>query len=512
MNEQYFTSLNGYYVKDKEAIHTYNSVAEMKADSKIKEGSYVKTRGYYNVNDGGNGEYLIRTKNQDDVEDNGKIHFTQNNLVAELVINGTINAKQIGCKTDGTDNSTILNNYFNEGNNQGIYFPNGNYSVSTEIDTTGSVIMDRDAYFLALNEMDCVVHINKNITNNNFVNNYPRNQELKINVNCNKLANTGIRTDKLHWANLVLTVINAVQYGVYTNYSQTPHAENNFIIQVSNDTDYNNTTTGLYVRGADDVYKNITTINCKTGVYLRSGDNSIDVIHSWINNSSLWTGSVCLKTHACKNHINNLVCDTMEMGIYLDYDGNFPFGLFIDFYYAMINSSVVSTSDSTTFKIFDMGQISNNSLNNSNLVITNYVGQDDNTAKIVLGSDGICPYNTVLGYNNDYQLPAWTYSLDYAPQGQFNFYGGNDVTGKPTGMTGSSYVIVTKNTPYGKLQELFNNQNNVNTGDTVYDENNIPTSGFIGFHKRSFNKYNNGNNCWGTFASYHVSIPTTEQE
>lgn len=139
MNEQYFTSLNGYYVKDKEAIHTYNSVDEMKADSKIREGSYVKTRGYYNPNDGGNGDYIIRTKTNDDVEDNGSIHFTQNNLVAELIINEGLNVLQFGLKADGVyDNTDLFINVVKKGitDKIDIYFPSGIYNGNFEIDLT----------------------------------------------------------------------------------------------------------------------------------------------------------------------------------------------------------------------------------------------------------------------------------------------------------------------------------------------------------------------------------------
>lgn len=134
MNEQYFTSLNGYYVKDKEAIHTYNSVAEMKTDSKIKEGSYVKTRGYYNPNDGGNGDYIIRTKNQDDIEDNGTIHYLNNNLVAELIIEDNIKPELFGGVGDGTTNDTdALNLMFIKFNNKKFIFTKEYYFTNLTI-------------------------------------------------------------------------------------------------------------------------------------------------------------------------------------------------------------------------------------------------------------------------------------------------------------------------------------------------------------------------------------------
>ena len=145
MNEQYFTSLNGYYVKDKEAIHTYDSVAEMKTDSKIREGSYVKTRGYYNPNDGGNGEYIIRTKTNDDNEDNGSIHFTQNNLVAELIVKDNVNVKLFGAYGDGTHNdSTFIQNAIDYviDNNCKLFIDSDTYLINTGLIINGNINLE----------------------------------------------------------------------------------------------------------------------------------------------------------------------------------------------------------------------------------------------------------------------------------------------------------------------------------------------------------------------------------
>lgn len=90
-------TLNGYKIKDEKAVRSYENVAQMKADTKLKEGYHVKTKGYYSVNDGGEGTYIIRLRTIDDIEDNALIHFIGNNLVAEFVCeNDFISAKQIG--------------------------------------------------------------------------------------------------------------------------------------------------------------------------------------------------------------------------------------------------------------------------------------------------------------------------------------------------------------------------------------------------------------------------------
>ena len=135
MNEQYFTSLNGYIVKDPKSIHTYNTVLDMKSDIKLKDGDFVKTKGYYNVNDGGSAEYYIRNKTNEDIEDNGLIHFITDYVVAELLVkDDKINVKQFGAKGDGeTDDTNVLKSLFNSARDYNIttiYFPVGRYLVT----------------------------------------------------------------------------------------------------------------------------------------------------------------------------------------------------------------------------------------------------------------------------------------------------------------------------------------------------------------------------------------------
>lgn len=101
-----FSTLNGYKVKDKKAIRYYDTVADMKSDSTLKNGMYVKTKGYYEDNDGGHGEYIIVNDNEL-IEDNGSVHDLDNGLKAKLIIDKQICLKQFGAKND-EDVSIIL--------------------------------------------------------------------------------------------------------------------------------------------------------------------------------------------------------------------------------------------------------------------------------------------------------------------------------------------------------------------------------------------------------------------
>lgn len=89
---------------------TYNSIDEMKQGN-VECDSIVKTTGYYECGDGGGANYLIRTKLETDIEDNGSIHFIRNSLVAELIIENEINLKIFGVMEDGiTDDSSKIQN------------------------------------------------------------------------------------------------------------------------------------------------------------------------------------------------------------------------------------------------------------------------------------------------------------------------------------------------------------------------------------------------------------------
>ena len=129
-------TLNGYKIKDEKAVRTYESIADMKADTKLKEGYHVKTKGYYEANDGGHGEYII-VDDETLVDDGGSIHTLNNGLRAKLINNGEyINVNQFGCLSDGTtDNRTNIQNAvdYTIANKLNIHFNSGIYGLSGTI-------------------------------------------------------------------------------------------------------------------------------------------------------------------------------------------------------------------------------------------------------------------------------------------------------------------------------------------------------------------------------------------
>ena len=96
-----------------EKVYVFDNVYAMKNANNLKAGMYCITKGYYTPNDGGKGEYLIRTKTDSDVDDGGSIHELLKDLVAELIIEDSINVHWFGAKGDGvTDDWQAIQNCF----------------------------------------------------------------------------------------------------------------------------------------------------------------------------------------------------------------------------------------------------------------------------------------------------------------------------------------------------------------------------------------------------------------
>lgn len=129
--------------------HFFDTVADMKASTNLIDGSYAKTLGYYEVNDGGEGLYKIRNKEVSDVVDNSLIHelTSDNTLVAELVYSKQLNVKSLGCKTDkSADCSAILQNAIDKLDNITLFFPHGAYKCDTAITSKSRINYSGEFY------------------------------------------------------------------------------------------------------------------------------------------------------------------------------------------------------------------------------------------------------------------------------------------------------------------------------------------------------------------------------
>ena len=138
-----------YDIKDETArniidkqLYSFGTLNEMTSSTLLKNGDFAKTLGFYEINDGGNANYYIRTKTNNEVVNNITLFEITNDLVAELIYDkSNINVKQMGAHGDGeTDDLSIINNIINLVESGSVlYFPNGNYIFSNPLNITKTI-------------------------------------------------------------------------------------------------------------------------------------------------------------------------------------------------------------------------------------------------------------------------------------------------------------------------------------------------------------------------------------
>lgn len=121
---------------------TFDTVNDMKNSTKLSTNCKVRTFGYFELNDGGGADYLIREKTAEDEETGNIIFINNTSLVAELIPSLFLNSLQFGCIFDGvTDTTTNLQNFINYLQNKNItgILKSGTYICNGYLNITGSL-------------------------------------------------------------------------------------------------------------------------------------------------------------------------------------------------------------------------------------------------------------------------------------------------------------------------------------------------------------------------------------
>lgn len=129
---------------------TYDIYSDFIDDAdNLVNGQKIKIMGYYQVGDGGESEYYITDTSSSDYQID-----LNNGLYATLIVNDFVNAVQLGCKKDGSEDiSSIINNaldYFTS-----FYFPIGKYKINSSIDLSDkqNIIFRGESYTTYTNTM-----------------------------------------------------------------------------------------------------------------------------------------------------------------------------------------------------------------------------------------------------------------------------------------------------------------------------------------------------------------------
>lgn len=126
--------------------NTFTNVNEMKKGNLV-ENMYAQTLGYYSINDGGNGLYIIVPLDEEKI-DNGAFIKINDNLMAKLIYKDHIMLKQYGAYGDGTHDDTqqtqLAINYCMNNNvmllvNVGEYYISETLTINKRISIKGVI-------------------------------------------------------------------------------------------------------------------------------------------------------------------------------------------------------------------------------------------------------------------------------------------------------------------------------------------------------------------------------------
>lgn len=383
-----------------------------------------------------------------------------------------INALDIGCVNDGvTDNTGILNTFWSQNPDKILYFPEGQYALSGEVDSLGGIVMDWNAEFLALQSMDCMVHVNKNFVPVPNGGGYPAawNHRLPIYINCNAngIAGTGVRTDKLSWADVRIMIENPTAYGVYVGYNGSDgDAENEFRIYCYCDNRHStNSVAAVYINSNDNNFPYIFADTVKYGAII-AATASIGTIHHWTYAAETFPGSATIVMDSpAFIGVDHAEFDTTEYGIL------FRNSALTGVSYLDIQSAVgIWNSDSPitgTFKILGCSGMNATCLQQTGIHIRAYRGNSAKTSGAPL-VDGDVPFDTELNYPNDFRSPFWNYDFAHMPQGTWRYSGDSHQQGSPADITAGTYIIRAINNPYGKELIMTQPHPSSNTARTVF--------------------------------------------
>lgn len=279
-------------------INKYNTLDELKNDSKIKENVLCETLGYKNVNDGGKALYKIVN-----VKD-GYCETLSNGLFAKLIHNNVFKPEQFGCvgQLDCSENfnkmikfiETIvpLHDFNNESSTNCYDWSSIKLEFNREYLISSSIVFNNTIYLnidnLKLKAINSFVrdmpllklngnNRNFNITNSNF--------------DCNYICDIGVMlTDYT----IGSSISNCYIYGFLTKgyYAINTGYEvkfNNVKIEQctwENVSKLNELTDGIGIhlgaRQQDYKFNNVIINYCKNnGMYLESGANFLNNVHLW---------------------------------------------------------------------------------------------------------------------------------------------------------------------------------------------------------------------------------------
>ena len=331
-------TLNGYKIKDEKAVRSYETVALMKADTKLKEGYHVKTKGYYEANDGGHGEYVIV---DDDtlVDDGGSIHVLTNGLRAKLIENGTFIPEQFGAKADGSvDCSNIFNLIFSKMDDNNKLLLTGTYLIDSPLylPNKNNIVISGGTLKAGENLEGYILNSNQTAVMGYSGWSYKTENLTLENVFIDgSYTANGIYLDSYLRVKIIsCTLHNFKDYGIYLNNGHEGQIiGTNLIGKTNGDEDVENT--GIAINSWDNIVDSCVIAYCQWAIDILKNMNQICNSHFYCNRAN--GGNIKITKSAHLTFINN----------YFDGSGIYA----INPYHLIFTNSIFALSDSTNHVI-----------------------------------------------------------------------------------------------------------------------------------------------------------------
>ena len=293
------------------AIFGFDNVTSMKSATNLINGSYAKTYGFYNKNDGG--LYKIRNITNEDIVDNMFILPMENeNLIAELIVDD-LYIEQVGAKGDGVNDDTlILQDAIDYCINKKITLKSRGgktFLITSSLNFNNKIDMDFNNSTIKTNS--AINMLVFNYLNGNDYQGFLKN----IVIDMNSVANIGI-----YGIRIIKKLICGITIKNISNTGYQIDTGNEVIFENSHLYGSSNTSVGLALYKGDCHYKDIIMIDVHTGI-IAASTNFYSRIHAWIKTKELIPNSIFMRcTSTSQSFLNQCYSDTYHYSFYIEND------------------------------------------------------------------------------------------------------------------------------------------------------------------------------------------------
>lgn len=294
--------------------HTYGTVDEMLSDQNLGAGMYVRTAGYYTVNDGGGAEYLVTSK-----EPLNYSEKLNNGLYAQLLYGSEpVNVLTFGVKNDGSQD---ISNIINEQTKlHALHLPAGKYLVNNQLDIyhnlsgeTGPAGMSTDEKGLTTIQSDITGDNTKSVICNHGDSTIISKLNLHLNDNENGITDNGKYVTRLNDI-YIDNIKNACGIKIDRPGSRASVINNVFV----NGAVGNYSSVGLYyLTGTDELLSNFWSMGCRVGIFAVVCLFYATNIHIWCgtNIMDFYQASRGVELHRSKAFFTNFYADTVRFAL-----------------------------------------------------------------------------------------------------------------------------------------------------------------------------------------------------